>query len=390
MRGIRRGGRVRDEQHPSSSLVMPLPIARAKPHSADAMSQVPGPDPEDVERWAALAARDARADGRFVYAVRTTGVYCRPSCASRAARPENVTFHGTCAEAEAAGFRPCRRCRPDEPGLAGRRADSVARACRLIEAAETMPSLAELARAAGLSAYHFHRVFKAATGVTPKAYAAAHRAAVLAARLPGAASVTEALYEVGYGAASRFYEEGAPRLGMAPAAYRMGGAGLRIRFGIGDCSLGAILVAATDQGVCAILLGDTPDALVRDMQDRFPAAAIEGGDPTFETWMAQVIGLVEAPGGGLDLPLDIRGTAFQQRVWEALRRIPVGSTASYAEIARAIGLPAATRAVAQACGANPIAVAIPCHRVVRSDGALSGYRWGVARKRDLLAREAER
>ena len=368
---------------------MPLLNARAKPHNAAAMSFVPRPDSSDAERWAALSARDARADGRFVYAVRTTGVYCRPSCASRAARPENVSFHATCAEAEAAGFRPCRRCRPDEPGLDQRRAEAVARACRRIEAAETLPSLAELAGAAGLSAYHFHRVFKAATGVTPKAYAAAHRASVLAARLPGAASVTEALYEAGYGAASRFYAGGAPRLGMAPAAYRKGGTGFRIRFGIGACSLGAILVAATDRGVCAILLGDAPDALVRDLEDRFPGATIEGGDPTFERWMAQIIGLVEAPDAGLDLPLDIRGTAFQQRVWEALRKIPVGSTASYAEIARAIGLPAATRAVAQACGANPLAVAIPCHRVVRSDGALSGYRWGIARKRVLLDREAE-
>jgi AraC family transcriptional regulator, regulatory protein of adaptative response / methylated-DNA-[protein]-cysteine methyltransferase len=385
----RRRDRVPTASSPLSGPVMPLPIACAKPHSAAAMKLAPPSDPDDARRRAAVAARDARADGTFVYAVRTTGVYCRPSCASRAARPENVTFHRTCAEAEAAGFRPCRRCRPDEPDLAARRAEAVARACRLIESAETVPSLADLARTAGLSAYHFHRVFKTATGVTPKAYAAAHRATVLAATLPGAASVTEALYEAGYGAASRFYAGGAPRLGMAPAAYRTGGAGLRIRFGIGACSLGAILVAATDAGVCAILLGDAPEALLNDLQDRFPGAEIAGGDPAFEGWMARVIGLVEVPGRGLDLPLDIRGTAFQQRVWEALREIPVGSTATYAEIARAIGLPAATRAVARACGANPIAVAIPCHRVVRSDGALSGYRWGVARKRDLLEREAE-
>lgn len=368
---------------------MPLPIACAKTHSTAAMSNLPQIDAAKAARWAALTERDGRADGTFVYAVRTTGVYCRPSCASRAARPENVSFHATCEAAEAAGFRPCRRCRPNEAGLAERRAAAVARACRALEAADTTPSLDELARAAGLSAYHFHRIFKDATGVTPKAYAAAHRAAALAARLPGAASVTEALYEAGYNAASRFYAGGAPRLGMAPSLYRKGAAGIRMRFGIGACSLGAILVAATDKGVCAILLGDEPDALVRDLQDRFPGAEIEGGDPTFETWMARVIGLVEAPGGGLDLPLDIRGTVFQQQVWEALRKIPVGSTASYAEIARAIGAPAAMRAVAQACGANPIAVAIPCHRVVRSDGDLSGYRWGVARKRALLIREAE-
>jgi AraC family transcriptional regulator, regulatory protein of adaptative response / methylated-DNA-[protein]-cysteine methyltransferase len=375
---------------------MPLHNDPAKPHSAAAMRRAPHSDwetdpaaePGDAARWAALAARDPRADGTFVYAVRTTGVYCRPSCAARAARPENVTFHRTCAEAEAAGFRPCRRCRPDEPGLAERHAAAVARACRLIESAETPPSLSELAGAAEMSVFHFHRVFKAVTGVTPKAYAAGHRAAILAARLPGAASVTEALYEAGYNAASRFYAGGAPRLGMAPAIYRTGGTGLRIRFGVGACALGAVLVAATDQGVCAILLGDDPEPLVRDLQDRFPGAAFQGGDEAFERWMARVVGLIEAPARGADLPLDIRGTAFQQRVWEALRRIPVGSTASYAEIARAIGAPAATRAVARACGANPIAIAIPCHRVVRSDGGLSGYRWGVARKRDLLDRES--
>lgn len=342
---------------------------------------------DDASRRAALAARDTRADGSFVYSVRTTGVYCRPSCPARAAKPENVAFHATCAEAEEAGFRPCLRCRPNEPALAARRAEAVARACRTIEAAETTPSLDALAKAAGMSAFHFHRVFKAATGVTPKAYAVARRAERLASGLPGARSVTESIYEAGYNSASRFYGEGAGRLGMPPAAYRKGGVGAKIRFGVGASSLGAVLVAATEAGVCAILLGDDPDALVRDLQDRFPNAELTGGDAAFEAWMARVIGLVEAPGRGFDLPLDIGGTAFQQRVWAALRKIPVGSTASYAEIARAIGAPSAMRAVALACGANHLAVAIPCHRVVRSDGSLSGYRWGVERKRDLLARE---
>ncbi|MEE7476945.1 bifunctional transcriptional activator/DNA repair enzyme protein Ada [Methylobacterium hispanicum] len=248
---------------------------------------------------------------------------------------------------------------------------------------------AALAAEEGLSAHHFHRVFRAITGVTPRAYARARRAERLAAALPTAGTVTEALYAAGYNAPSRFYAEAPERLGMSPTAYRRGGAGARIRFGVGACALGAILVAASERGVCAILLGDDPDALVRDLQDRFAAAELVGGDAVFEAWMARVIGLVEAPGRGLDLPLDIGGTVFQQRVWEALRRIPVGETASYAEIARAIGLPAAVRAVAMACGANALAVAIPCHRVVRSDGALSGYRWGVERKRALLAREAE-
>jgi AraC family transcriptional regulator of adaptative response/methylated-DNA-[protein]-cysteine methyltransferase len=263
----------------------------------------------------------------------------------------------------------------------------VARACRLIEEAEALPPLADLAGAAGLSPFHFHRIFKAAPGVTPAAYARARRAARLAEGLPGAGTVTEAIYGAGYNAASRFYAEATDRLGMEPARYRRGGAGSRIRFGVGACSLGAVLVAATEKGVCAILLGDDPDALVRDLQDRFPSADLVGGDADFEAWMARVVGLVDAPGQGHDLPLDIGGTAFQQRVWTALRAIPAGTTATYAAIARAIGAPGSSRAVALACGANRLAVAIPCHRVVRSDGALSGYRWGVARKRDLLTRE---
>lgn len=342
---------------------------------------------DDAARWAALAARDASADGRFVYAVRTTGVYCRPSCGARAARPENVSFHATGAEAEAAGFRPCRRCRPDAPALAERRAEMVAQACRRIEAAETAPSLETLARAAGMSPFHFHRVFRAVTGVTPAAYAAADRAARLAAGLRDSGSVTEALYAAGYVAPSRFYADAPDRLGMAPAAYRRGGRDVAIRFAVGACSLGAILVAATERGLCAILLGDDPETLLRDLQDRFPRATLSGADAQFERWVAEVVGFVEAPARGLALPLDIGGTAFQQRVWAALRAIPLGTTASYAQIARAIGEPGAARAVARACATNPLAVAIPCHRVVRTDGALSGYRWSVARKRDLLARE---
>ena len=341
----------------------------------------------EAARRAALAARDRRADGLFVYAVRTTGVYCRPSCAARPARPDNVSFHPTCEAAEAAGFRPCLRCRPNEPSREERQAQALARACRLIEEAETPPPLADLARAAGMSAFHFHRVFKAATGVTPRAYAAARRSERAAEGLREGASVTRAVFEAGFNASSRFYEEAGARLGMSPRAYRDGGTGAAIRFAVAQCSLGAILVAATDKGVCAILLGDDPAALVRDLEDRFPKAELIGGDAAFERLVARVVGFVEAPARGFDLPLDIGGTAFQQRVWAALRKIPAGRTASYAEIARAICEPAAVRAVARACGANAIAVAIPCHRVVRADGALSGYRWGVERKRDLLARE---
>lgn len=338
-------------------------------------------------RWASVLARDAAADGGFVYGVRTTGVYCRPSCAARRPRRENVGFYPTGEAARAAGFRPCLRCRPDESPPADRRREAIARACALIDAAASPPALADLARRAGMSPFHFHRIFRQVTGVTPAAYGRARRAARMAQILPGAASVTGAIYDAGFNAPSRFYAAAGERLGMAPSRYRRGGAGVRIRFGVGACSLGAILVAATERGVCAILLGDEPDALVRDLQDRFPAAELIGGDPAFETWMAQTIGIVEAPGLAHDLPLDIGGTAFQQRVWEALRAIPPGTTATYAEVARAIGAPGASRAVALACGANALAVAIPCHRVVRSDGSLSGYRWGVARKRDLLTRE---
>ncbi|MBQ4853701.1 bifunctional DNA-binding transcriptional regulator/O6-methylguanine-DNA methyltransferase Ada [Rhodanobacter sp. B2A1Ga4] len=340
-------------------------------------------------RWAAVQARDARADGSFFYSVRTTGVYCRPSCAARPARPENVTFHATAAEAERAGFRPCRRCKPDQPSLAQQHAVMVTAACRSIEQAELMPTLEQLAKPAGLSPFHFHRVFKAVTGVTPKQYATAHRSRRVRSELGRSASVTEAIFDAGYNASSRFYETADQVLGMTPSSYRAGGADSAIRFAIGECSLGAILVAQSERGVCAILLGDDPDALARDLQDRFPKARLIGGDHDYEQLVAQVVGFVEAPAIGLDLPLDVRGTAFQQRVWQALREIPAGSTASYSEIARRIGSPTASRAVAQACASNMLAVAIPCHRVVRNDGGLSGYRWGVPRKRALLDREAQ-
>ena len=342
----------------------------------------------DEERWQAVKRRDSAFDGKFLFAVRTTGIYCRPSCASRPAKRENVSFFETGAYAEKAGYRACKRCRPDKLGAPDPQMEAVKRACERIEQAEEAPKLADLAASVGLSPYHFHRVFKAITGVTPKAYAAQMRAGRAADGLRTAGTVTEAIYDAGFNSSSRFYESTEARLGMTPSAVRRGGAGARIRFAVGEASLGAVLVAATDKGVCAILLGDDPEALVRELQDRFPRAELEGGDPAFERMVAQVVGLVEAPGQRLDLPLDIRGTAFQQRVWAALSAIPAGQTATYAEIARAIGQPKAVRAVAQACGANPLAVAIPCHRVVRSDGDLSGYRWGVERKRKLIDREA--
>ena len=338
-------------------------------------------------RWAAVVARDAGADGKFFYSVKTTGVYCRPSCGARAPRPENVGFHLTKAAAERAGFRPCKRCKPGQPSLAEQHAGLVAELCRFIEDAEHTPSLEELASRAELSVYHMHRVFKAVTGLTPRGYAAAHRAERVRAELGRSGTVTEAIYNAGFNSNGRFYEESNQVLGMTPTKYRAGGADTEIRFAIGECSLGSILVATSARGVCAILMGDDPGELARDLQDRFPRATLLGGDAEFEGLVAKVVGLVEAPRVGLDLPLDVRGTAFQQRVWRALRRIPAGATASYADIARRIGSPKSVRAVAQACAENALAVAIPCHRVVRSDGGLSGYRWGVERKRALLDRE---
>lgn len=342
---------------------------------------------EQDPRWAAILARDPKADALFVYGVRTTGVYCRPSSASRLPRPENVEFFDTPAHAEAAGYRASKRAAGDQTQLAAHHAQRVADACRQIEQAETPPSLNALALQANMSPFHFHRVFKAVTGLTPKGYASAHRSRKVREGLKGERTVTDALYDAGFNSNSRFYESANQLLGMTPGDYKAGGTNNAILFAVGQCSLGAILVAQSARGVCAILLGDDPDQLVRDLQDQFPKAELVGADQRFEQLVAQVVGLIEAPAVGLDLPLDLRGTAFQERVWQALRDIPPGNTASYAQIAERIGAPKSFRAVAQACGANSLAVAIPCHRVVRSNGELSGYRWGVERKQQLLARE---
>jgi AraC family transcriptional regulator, regulatory protein of adaptative response / methylated-DNA-[protein]-cysteine methyltransferase len=347
------------------------------------------PKMQDDPRWAALAARNAEADGSFVYSVKTTGVYCRPGCPSKPARPENVAFHTSAKEAEAAGFRPCKRCKPDQHSLAEEHAEIVTRLCRYIEAAEHTPTLAELAAQSGWSTYHLHRTFKAVCGLTPKAYAAAQRAKRVRAQLGSSASVTTAIYDAGYNSSGRFYEESNALLGMTPTAYRAGGVEIDIRFATGTCSLGAILVAQSKHGICAILLGDDPAALVQELKSKFPAANLVAGDKTFKQLLSQVISVIEAPGQRLELPLDIRGTTFQRQVWEVLRNIPAGETLSYAEVATRIGSPKSVRAVAQACAANVLAVAIPCHRVVRNDGALAGYRWGVERKRALLDREKD-
>ena len=343
----------------------------------------------DDPRWQAIASRDKAADGTFYYAVRTTGIYCRPSCSARTPKRENVQFYETPEQAEQAGFRPCKRCKPDQLPLARQHADAIAAICRSIESSEEMLALDELAAHAGLSPYYFHRLFKSMTGLTPKAYAAACRTGRVREQLRRSATVTDAIFDAGYNSNGRFYEKSGDMLGMTPTAYRAGGAGTEIWFAVGECSLGAILVASSPRGVCAILLGDDPEMLVRDLQDSFPLATLIGGDRDYDQLVAKVVGFVEMPRISLDLPLDIRGTAFQQRVWQALGNIPLGTTVSYTELAAQIGLPKAVRAVASACAANKIAVAIPCHRVVRTDGSLSGYRWGVERKRALLEHEAE-
>lgn len=342
---------------------------------------------EQDPRWIALKNRNPGTDD-FFYAVKTTGVFCRPTCPARLPRPEHVLFFTTCDEAEQAGFRPCKRCQPTQLSPEKRHAALMQSACRMIEASETMPTLNELAARLGFSAYHFQRLFKRCIGVTPKTYAMAQREMRLRTLLAKDGTVTEAIFNAGYQSSSRFYDRAAHIVGMPPSAYRSGGSSMPIRFAVGESVLGSILVAQSTQGLCAILLGDDPEELLQDLQARFPRAELIGGDKDFEQLVAYVVGFVQAPGENFDLPLDIRGTAFQQQVWNALRRIPPGQTLSYTELAKAIGMPRAVRAVASACAANPLAVAIPCHRVVRSDGKLAGYRWKIERKRLLLEAEA--
>ncbi len=341
------------------------------------------------ECWAALASRDSGADGAFVYAVRTTGVYCRPGCSSRLPRRENVAFYATPAAAEEAGFRPCKRCRPNEGSAGERRVAAIGRACALIRARDTLPSLTELADAAGISRFHFHRVFKEITGTTPREWGTAHRLGRFAERLDSGESVAEAVYGAGFGASSRAYEAAPNGLGMTPGARRHGGRGETIRFTTVETGLGWALVAATERGICMTALGDERPALEAELRRRFPAALIWPADAKLTAWAEQIVGFITRPDAQPDLPLDIRGTAFQALVWRALQKIPPGRTASYGEIAAALGRPSAVRAVAQACANNKLALLVPCHRVVRSDGDLAGYRWGIERKRALIARERE-
>ncbi len=339
--------------------------------------------------WTALTQREAEADGTFFYSVRTTGVYCRPGCASRLPRRENIAFHETAAAAEAAGFRPCKRCRPDEGSPTDRHVAAVDRACALIRGRDSLPSLKDLAAAAGVSRFHFHRVFKQITGTTPHEWGKAYRLGRFADRLDAGEGVAEATYGAGFGASSRAYEDAAGGLGMTPAARRHGGRGETIRFTTVRTPLGWALVAATKRGICMTALGDAAEALEAELRRRFPAALIWPADAALSAWAEQIVHFVTRPEAQPDLPLDIRGTAFQAMVWRALQKIPPGRTTTYAEIAAALQRPTAVRAVARAIASNNLAMLVPCHRVIRSDGDISGYRWGVERKRALLARERE-
>ena len=342
----------------------------------------------DVEKcWAAVESGDTAADGKFFYGVVTTGVYCRPGCSSRRPLRANTVFFETIAAAQAAGLRACKRCRPADPSAASRHIAAVEKACALLRTSETMPSLAELAGAAAISRYHFHRLFKQITGATPRDYARTHRLGALAQRLDAGEKVTQAIYASGFGSSSRAYEAAPEALGMTPAVRRKGGEGETIRFVTVTTPLGWALVAATRRGVCLTALGDDRERLAATVRERFPAAEVVAEDPGLRDWAERIVRFITAPSHTLDLPLDIRGTAFQARVWRALQKIPLGQTATYSEIARALGQPQAVRAVARACAANDLALLVPCHRVIREDGDLAGYRWGIERKRALLARE---
>jgi AraC family transcriptional regulator, regulatory protein of adaptative response / methylated-DNA-[protein]-cysteine methyltransferase len=338
-------------------------------------------------RWEAIAQRNQDSEGAFLYGVKTTGIYCRPACASRLPNRDNVRFFQSTAEAEEAGFRPCKRCQPNATSPQEERIQLITRICKLIETSETSLSLSELAAVAGLSQYHFQRSFKEIVGVTPKAYEKAQREKRLRDQLQKGVSVTQSIYDAGFGTSSHFYEGANEMLGMAPSQYKAGAKNIEIQFATAQSFLGWVLVASTEKGICAIDFGESPETLIEGLKTRFPKALLREPDVEFSGWVAQVIAFIETPKRGLDLPLDIQGTAFQQRVWKALQTIPPGSTLSYSEVAQQIEMPSAVRAVATACAANTLAVAIPCHRVVRSNGELSGYRWGIERKRALLEQE---
>lgn len=343
-----------------------------------------------TSRWQAVKDRNKSADGHFFFSVLTTGVFCKPSCGARLPNRENVSFYTTATEAENAGYRPCKRCKPTSASLPERHSALVEKACRFIQECEEEPNLAQMASHVELSPHYFNRIFKSVTGVTPKQYVIGLRSETIKHELASGSSVTDAIYSAGFNSASRFYEGAQPRLGMHASNYKTGGKDVEIRYTIEKCWLGLVLVAASEKGICSILFGDKEAPLKDDLKNRFPKAKLEASDTgsDFEAWVTDVLKFVKKPSSGLNLPLDIHGTAFQERVWRALQTIPAGETASYAEIAKSINHPKASRAVAAACAANPVAIAIPCHRVVRSNGDLSGYRWGVDRKQKILKREA--
>ena len=330
--------------------------------------------------WAAFMRRDRRWDGSVIGAVKTTGIYCKPSCPAKRPKRENVEFFATGEEALAAGYRPCMRCKPDE---VGRDREAVANAVRLIEAAEDAPSLSEIADAVGYAPHHFQRIFTRELGVSPAGYWRGLRAKRAADALAETEQVTQAIYEAGYSGPSRFYADAKERLGMTPSAWRDGGRGETIRYVVTDSPLGRLLVAATSKGICRLTFDEDESALVR----RFPNASVVPDDGTISAWVEGAIEAIEHPQSAPELPIDVRGTAFQEAVWRELRRIPVGQTRSYADIARAVGQPDAVRAVGTANGSNPVAVLVPCHRVIRSDGSLGGYAGGLDRKRKLLSAE---
>lgn len=347
---------------------------------------------DDDARWQAVQARDEAADGHFWLSVATTGVYCYPSCAARHPLRRNVAFHDSRDAAERAGFRACKRCRPDLPPRRVRHAEAIARACRMIEERDEAPSLKDLAHAAGLSPHYFQRRFKAIVGVSPKQYASAFRAQRVRRALGNGASVTDVIYDAGFNSSARFYESSRELLGMKPSTFAKGGKGEIIRWDVAESWLGPVLVAATGRGICAVLFGESTEELQRSLAARFPRASYERAEPgsEFSGWLARTLALIEAPDQAIELPLDVRGTAFQRQVWDALRRIPAGETTTYQTVAKGIGRPKAVRAVASAIAANPVAIAIPCHRVVASNGTLAGYRWGLERKAALLRKEAQK